>query len=463
MMALLTRPRTWIITAVVVVVVAGAAVWWFGFAHKTDANAAPATSTTLTVSTRTLQQSVSGTGTLSPTVDQQVNFLASGTVTAVNVQAGQTVKAGDTLATITTAQADADLAEAQATLASDQAKLASDQAASTGSSSDVAQIAADQAAVTAAQASVTSAQNAVNGTTLTAPVAGLVTAVNVAVGDSVTGTASSGSSGASSGSGTGSGSSGSGSGSGSRSGSTSTPSASSSSGSGSSSSSSSGAFEITGTDSWTTQISVAAAQVKNLKTGDQVTLSTTENPSFFGTVSSIGLLPSTSSGAATYPVDVKVTGTPDNLYDGVSVTADVIYKKVTDAVAVPSLAVSQTDGKSTVTKLENGKQVQQTVTTGIQDGQYVQITDGLKSGDQIVLKVAQRAPGGTGTGGTTGNRGRTGTGGIGSGGFPGGSEFGGGTGGSGFGGRGFGGSGSGGSGGGTGTTGSFQRPSGAGN
>jgi macrolide-specific efflux system membrane fusion protein len=462
MMALLTRPRTWIITAVVVVVVAGAAVWWFGFAHKTDANAAPATSTTLTVSTRTMQQSVSGTGTLSPTVDQQVSFLASGTVTAVNVQAGQTVKAGDTLGTITTAQADADLAEAQATLASDQAKLASDQAASTGSSSDVAQIAADQAAVTAAQASVTSAQNAVNGTTLTAPVAGLVTAVNVAVGDAVTGTASSGSSSGSSGSGSGGASSGSGSG-GSRSGSASTPSASSSSGSGSSSSSSSGAFEITGTDSWTTQISVAAAQVKNLKTGDQVTLSTTENPSFFGTVSSIGLLPSTSSGAATYPVDVKVTGTPDNLYDGVSVTADVIYKKVTDAVAVPSLAVSQTDGTSTVTKLENGKQVQQAVTTGIQDGQYVQITDGLKSGDQIVLKVAQRAPGGTGTGGTTGNRGRTGTGGFGGGGFGGSGDIpGGGTGGSGFGGRGFGGSG-GGTGTGTGTNGSFQRPSGAGN
>ncbi|WP_162940037.1 efflux RND transporter periplasmic adaptor subunit [Gryllotalpicola protaetiae] len=459
MMALLTRPRTWIITAVVVVVVAGAAVWWFGFAHKTDADAAPATSTTLTVSTQTLQQSVSGTGTLSPTVDQQVSFAASGTVTAVSVQAGQTVKAGDTLGTVTTTQADADLASAQATLASDQAKLASDQASSTGSAADTAQISADQAAVSVAQASVTSAQNEVNGTTLTAPVAGLVTAVNVAVGDSVTGSSASSSGSGSSASG--SGSSGSGS---SRSGSSSTGTG-STSGSSSSSSSSSGAFEITGTDSWTTEISVAAAQVKNLKTGDQVTLSTTENPSFFGTVSSIGLLPSTSSGAATYPVDVQVTGTPQSLYDGVSVTANVIYKKVTDAIAVPSLAVTQSNGKSTVTKVVDGKNVQQTVTTGIQQGQYVQITDGLKAGDKIVLKIARRTTGGTGTTGTGGTRGGTGGTGFGGGtGFPGGfggtggSGFGG-TGGTGFGGRGFGGTGGGT---GTGTTGSFQRGGGSG-
>jgi multidrug efflux pump subunit AcrA (membrane-fusion protein) len=460
MMALLTRPRTWIITAVVVVVVAAAAVWWFGFAHKTNADAAPASSTTLTVSTRTLQQSVSGTGTLSPTVDQQVNFVASGTVTAVSVQAGQTVKAGDTLATITSTQADADLAQAQATLASDQAKLASDQAASTGSSTDVAQIGADQAAVSVAQAAVTSAQNEVNGTTLTAPVAGLVTAVNVAVGDAVTGSSSSSGS-SSSGSSSGGSSESSGSSS-SRSGSAASG-AGSSSGSSSGSSGSSGAFEITGTDSWTTQISVAAAQVKNLKAGDQVTLSTTENPSFFGTVSSIGLLPSTTSGAATYPVDVQVTGTPQNLYDGVSVTADVIYKKVADAVAVPSLAVTQVDGKSTVTKLAGGKQVQQAVTTGIQEGQYIQITDGLKSGDQIVLKLAQRLPGGTGGTSGTGGSGTGGTrGGFGGGGFGGGFGGGGtGTGGSGgtggFGTRSFGG----GTGaGGTGTTGGFLRQGG---
>ncbi|HEY0248294.1 MAG TPA: biotin/lipoyl-binding protein [Gryllotalpicola sp.] len=417
MVAFLTRPRTRIVTAVVAAAVVafalgGAAVWWFGFAHKSSAEAATPTSTTLTVSTRTLQQSVSGTGTLAPTVDQDVDFAASGTVTAVKVKAGQTVKKGAVLATVTTAQADADLAQAKATLADAQAKLADAQSSSDGSSAALAQISADQAAVTVAQASVTSAQSEVDGTTLTAPVAGMVTAVNIAVGDVVTGSAGSSSSGSAGASGSSSSSSSrSTGGAGSTSGSTGTGSG----GSSSSSSSSTSAFEITGTDAWTTQISVAAAQVKNIKVGDQVTLSTSENPSFFGVVSSIGLLPSTSSGAATYPVDVQVTGTPDNLYYGVSVTADVIYKKIADAVAVPTLALSQQNGQTVVTKSVNGTQTTQKVTTGITEGQWVQITDGLKAGDQVVVRIAQRIPatgGGTGTGRTgTGTRGFGGAGG----------------------------------------------------
>jgi macrolide-specific efflux system membrane fusion protein len=396
MMAFLTRPRTWIISAVVVVVLAGAAVWWFGFAKKNSADAATPTSITQTVATRTLTQSVSGTGTLAPAVDQQVSFAASGTVLSVKVAAGQTVKKGDVLATITTQQAAADLASAQATLASDQARLADAQSSSDGSAADVAQIASDQAAVTVAQSAVTAAQAEVAGTTLTTPVAGLVAAVNVAVGDAVSASsASAGSSG--SGSSSGSGASGLGGGASSGSGS-------SSSGS-SGSSSSSGAFEITGTDAWTTEISVAAAQVKNIKVGNQVTLSTSENSSFFGTVSSIGLLPSTSSGAATYPVDVKVTGSPENLYDGVSVTASVVYKKIADAVAVPSLAIKSDNGTQSVTKVVNGKDVATTVKTGITEGQYTQITDGLKAGDEIVVVSITRPSGSGGTGGRNGGTG----------------------------------------------------------
>jgi macrolide-specific efflux system membrane fusion protein len=390
------------------VVLAASGVWWFGFASKAHADSATATTQNLTVSTRTLQQTVSGTGTLTPTVDEEVSFAASGTVTAVKVKEGQTVTKGQVLATITTTQADADLASAKAALATAQAQLAAAQSASTGSDEDVATIASDEAAVTVAQASVTSAQAEVDGTTLTAPVAGVVAAVGVAVGDEVSGSSSSGgSSGSSSPS---SSSSGSG-----QSASTSTGSASSSSSSSSSSStsgssgSSSSAFEITGTDSWTTSIAVSATAVKNIKVGDQVQLSTTENSSFFGTVSAIGLLPSTTSGAATYPVSVKVTGTPDNLYDGVSVTAEVIYKQITDAVAVPSLAITTKGGKSTVQKVVDGKTVTTTVTTGLSEDNYTQITKGLSSGDTIQLSIATPGTGGSRSG--SGSSGGSGSGG----------------------------------------------------
>jgi macrolide-specific efflux system membrane fusion protein len=168
--------------------------------------------------------------------------------------------------------------------------------------------------------------------------------------------------------------------------------------------------------------------MKNIEVGDQVELSTTENSSFFGTVAAIGLLPSTTSGAATYPVTVDVTGTPKDLYDGVSVTAEVVYKKIADAVAVPSLAISQSNGTSTVQKVVDGKPVATTVTTGIEDGGYTQIVSGLSSGDTVQVTMARPGAGSSSTkSGSTGTTGGTGgtSGGAGFG-APG--DFGGGTG-----------------------------------
>lgn len=404
------RPRTWIIAAVVIAALAGGSVYWFGFGLPAQAQEGQPTTRTVQAATQTMQKTVSSTGTLAPTVDEDVNFVATGRVTAVNVAAGATVKAGDVLATVDTLTVDADLLSAKATLASAQAKLSDAQDASTGSTSDVAQIASAQSAVAVAQASVVTAQAAVDGATLTAPVAGLVTAVNLEVGDSVTGTSSSssGSSG-SSGSGASGGSTGSGSSSG------------SGSATGSSGTTSSTAqFTIVGTGSWQVSVSVSASDVKSIAKGNQVELSTTDGGAFYGTVASIGLLPSTTTGAATYPVVVDVTGSPENLYDGVTVTAEIVYERRTDVLTVPSAAITTADGKSTVTKVVDGKNVTTTVTTGETSGSVTEITKGLSSGDSVVVKTF--TPAGTGNSGGTGTQGGTGSQG-GEGGFPGGGEL----------------------------------------
>lgn len=416
-------PRTWLITFGIIVVLAAASVWWFGFASRASASAVRLpTSATITVGTQTLQETISGTGTLAPTVDDAVDFEAPGTVKTIAVAAGQTVKKGQTLGTVDTLTASANLADAKATLATAQAKLSDEQTASTGTAAELAQIASDESAVTVAQQAVDTAQTQLDSTTLTSPVAGLVAAVNVAVGDTVSVASSSSSSGSAGSSGASGGS---------------TSSSSSSSGSSSSSSSTTGAFEIVGTNSWQVSIDVAATSIKNIKVGDQVTLSTTENPSFFGTVSAIGLLPSTTTGAATYPVTVDVTGSPADLYDGVSVTADIIYQRIVDAVAVPALAITTNNGQSTVTKVVNGKDVVTPVTTGITQGTYTQVTKGVAAGDQLLVRIA-RATTGTGAGATTGRTGLGGFGGFGTGTGTGTGRFGTGTGtGTGFGGGGF--------------------------
>ena len=67
---------------------------------------------------------------------------------------------------------------------------------------------------------------------------------------------------------------------------------------------------------------------------------TDNNASFFGTVTSIGMLPSTTTGAATYPVVVTVTGTPTGLYDGVTVTSKIVYERRTNVLTVPIAAIT---------------------------------------------------------------------------------------------------------------------------
>ncbi len=398
------RPRTWIIaSAVLALVVAGGAVYWFGFAAPARAATAQPVTRTVQASRQTLEKTVSATGTLSPTKTEDVDFLPSGTVTSVDVSEGATVKAGQKLATVDTVSAEATLLSAKADLASAQAKLSDAEDSSSGSDADEAAIAAAQAQVTSAQSAVDTAQKAYDGTTLTAPIAGLVTAVNVAVGDAVTGS-SSGSGGSGSG---GSGSGGSGSG----------------DTGGSGSSSSTAAFTIVDTSSWKVDLTVGASDVKSIAKADQVEFSTTDGDSFFGTVSSVGLLPSTTSGAAAYPVVAAVTGSPENLYDGISVTAKIVYERRTAVLTVPSAAITTENGASTVTKVVNGKNVTTTVTVGETSGTVTEITKGLSEGDSVLVTVFTPSGGSGGSGGSSGGTQQgqfPGGGELPSGGFPGG-------------------------------------------
>lgn len=386
-----SRPRSRIVglgVVVLVVLVVLACVWVLVLRPSSADAAGPTierTTRTAQVATATFEKSVTATGTLTPTVQDDVSFAASGTVTAVKVQAGDTVTKGQVLATVDTLRLKASLLAAKADLASAQAALASAQTADDGTDAATAQVAAKQAAVDVAQQSVTTAQAAMDGATLTSPDAGLVTAVNVAVGDAVSGSGSTGS--------TGSGSTGSGS-TGAR-----TSGSSTSSGAGTSSSGSSSAqFVIVGTSAWQVTVDVSENDVANVKKGEQVELTGDDlDGTVFGTVSSVGLLPSTSSGTVTYPVTVAVTGSPKGLHDGVSATAAIVYERRADVLAVPSAAVTTTGDTSTVQVVgADGKVTTTPVTVGERNGTQVEITKGLTAGQTVQYTAVSITGGGQG-------------------------------------------------------------------
>ncbi|QAY71771.1 efflux RND transporter periplasmic adaptor subunit [Xylanimonas protaetiae] len=331
------------------------------------------TKVTATVATSTFQKSVTGTGTLAPTVQDSLSFGASGTVTAVDVAVGDTVAAGQVLATIDTLQLDAAAAAAKATLATAQAQLASAQADDDGSDAADAQVASRQAAVDVAQASDDAAQADLADATLTATHAGLVTAVNVTVGDTVGGGSSGGIGG---------------------------------NGANAAADTSTAAFEIVGTDAWEVTVNVGENDVADIAAGNQVELTGDSlADTVFGTVTSVALLPTTSSGAVSYPVTIAVTGTPEGLHDGVSVTATIIYERRSDVLAVPSAAVTTADDGTTTVDVvgDDGATTPTTVTLGDRNGQDVEVTDGLSAGQtvQYTQTTISRA-GGTGQRGQSG-------------------------------------------------------------
>src|SRR5664280_2169444 len=278
---LLSRRRIVAITVVGVLVVAGAITTWAMRRSPSTASTGAATRL-VTAGSGTIQQAVAASGTIEPTTTSNLSFGAAGQVTAVKVTLGQKVQAGQQLATISSASLTSQVAQAKATIAADEARLSTDQTAA----ASAAQIAADQASITVAQAQLADAQNALAGATLTSPITGTVTAVNLTVGQQLSAsgsrTGSSSGAGASSGSGASSGgssgaSSGGGSGqSGSGSASTSSGSFASSGSSGSSSSTSStGQIQVISTGSYVVDASVGAADVANIAKGDQVSITTT--------------------------------------------------------------------------------------------------------------------------------------------------------------------------------------------
>jgi membrane fusion protein, macrolide-specific efflux system len=414
------RRRRWVLLgSAAILVAAGGSVWWL----NRPAPAAAEQTRTVAASVGTMRLTTSTSGSLAPAQRADLSFAVSGQVTAVDVEVGQKVAKGQKLATVSSATLAAQVAQAKASLAQAKARLSAD---SSGSATS-AQLDADTASVTAAQSALDNVEESLADATLTSPIAGTVADVQLTVGQQVAG-----SGGSSSGSGSSGGSAGSG-GSGGSGG---------TSGSGSSGGSSSSAQIVVIGASFVVDVSVDSTQIGHIKKGEQaVIVPQGASTPQYGTVTSVGLLGSSTSGVTTFPVEITVTGTPTGLFAGATATVSIIYKQLTDVLQVPTTAVHYAGGSPYVELAGTGGTTRQTVAVGLTANGYTQITSGLSEGQQVVVPVVRSSTtSGSGGSSRTGT-GRTGFGG--SGGGLGGGGLGGGLGGSGFGGGGSGGGGSG--------------------
>jgi macrolide-specific efflux system membrane fusion protein len=415
---LLTKRRS-LTAAVALVVVAGGTGIWFATRSSAAGPSITTTNKTESVATGTITQTVSSTGTVEPASQANLSFAVSGTVTGVNVTAGQTVTVGQSLATVDPTTLAASLALAQATVSSDESKLATDQAAAASAS----QVASDQANVVSSQAQLTSAQASLADATLTSTIAGTVASVNLSVGQQVSGTGTSSSTPSSSSSSTGSGA-------GASTGSSAKGATSSAAPSSSSSTTTTAQFVIISTGSYIVNATVDDTQVSQVVIGDQAVITPSgSTTAVYGTVASIGLLATSSSNVASFPVVINVTGSPSGLFGGATASVVVTVKNLQNVVVVPTAAIHYSGNATTVNLVTNGSTNSHAVTIGSASGGNTQIVSGLAVGDKVVVPIVtikgfNGATGGTRTGGGAGGFGGGGgggfTGGGGGGGFGGG-------------------------------------------
>lgn len=357
----------WIVGGVGVVAVAVAA----GFVFLRPPTAPTTTRTfdmPVTKTNETMQLSL--TGTLAPQQEADLSFATSGTVTDVRVAIGDTVKAGQLLATIDSTQLQNAVTLAQANVTAAQTSYDT-VAATTGVTS--AQLSNAQAQIDSATAKLTSAKTSLAQANLTSPIAGTVAAVNLTVGNAV----GSGSNGSSAGGSSGGGSS-------------------------SSSTSSSAQIVIISPTSWLANATVGPADIASLKVGQAVTaIVTGATATTTGKIHTIGIVATTTSGSTTFPVQVLLEGNPTGFYDGVNVTLTVTTGTYPDVLSIPTQAISNNGTAYTVAKVVNGTPTVTTVTLGKVFADRTQILTGLAAGDRVQVTVrslagASRSAGGIG-------------------------------------------------------------------
>jgi len=133
------------------------------------------------------------------------------------------------------------------------------------------------------------------------------------------------------------------------------------------------------------------SDVAKIAVGQSASMAFTALPNAVGDakVSSVALLPTTSSGATTYTVTFQLTGKVDGLKPGMTATATVIVADSPNAISVTSRAVTTRGTRSTVNVVTTvgGKQIETptSVLVGIVGDSSDEILSGLKVGQQVAL------------------------------------------------------------------------------
>lgn len=86
-----------------------------------------------------------------------------------------------------------------------------------------------------------------------------------------------------------------------------------------------------------------------------------------------------------YPLEVEILNPDESIRPGMTADLDIIAGNAKGVLCVPKEAVIKRGNRSTVMLIENGKPVPKEVITGLEDDVKVEIKEGLREGDKVLI------------------------------------------------------------------------------
>lgn len=136
-------------------------------------------------------------------------------------------------------------------------------------------------------------------------------------------------------------------------------------------------------------VSMSETDVLSIKANQKVviTLDAYSDMTFTGKVLAVNTSGSVSSSVTSYPVTILLDQVSVAIYPNMAINADIITDTVTDAIMVPSTAITTANGTSTVQIMKDGKPVVTTVEIGTANDSYTVIKSGVNEGDTVVTSI----------------------------------------------------------------------------
>jgi membrane fusion protein (multidrug efflux system) len=144
-------------------------------------------------------------------------------------------------------------------------------------------------------------------------------------------------------------------------------------------------FVIEDLDTLMLRVNVPERELSKLSVGQPAALTFDAVPGrdFRGEIALIS--PYVSADTATFAVRIRVAETGGLLRPGMFARVAIVYERKPDALQIPRTALLDSEGPPRVFVVEDGKASERAVKLGLSNGAWIEVTDGLKDGEQVVV------------------------------------------------------------------------------